>query len=85
MREPAAAVERVHRTRTDARDGNHERVDAVVARRSGLARDDDQLVDRVAFDDVPLLARQHRMRLAEHDRGGHGRGIERPPLLGDRE
>ncbi len=66
-------------------DRDNDRAHAVVAPRSLDARDDDELVDRVALDDEALLAVQYRPVVLEGDGRARGRGIERAGLLGDCE
>ena len=87
MREAATAVEAVH-----GRGAVRRATGTTTARTPssplvpGLARDDDELVDRVAFDHEALLAVQDRAVAVE--RNGRRRrrpGSNEPPRFGDRE
>ena len=77
VRVPPAAVECVHPPGARRGGGHDHGPDTGVARGAGLARDDDELVDHVAFDHEPLLARQDGVRPVDDDRGRDRGGIER--------
>ena len=63
VHEPPAAVERVReRACASPRPGTTIACTPSSPEVPGIARDDDELVDRVAFDDEPLLARRARRR-----------------------
>ena len=87
MREAAAAVERVGRgvSRVAATGTTTARTPSspVVP---GIARDDDELVDRVAFDDEALLAREHDVvAVGRAPSPSYVGRVERPVRSDDRE
>ena len=75
VREAPAAVERPDGRARGGRTRNHDGAHAVVAR-AGIARDHDDLVDCVTFDDVAVFAVQHDVGAVGLHRHRRARRVE---------